>query len=195
MKRIIICSYPRSGLHLLSWSLAYAIDCPVHYWWLHEDDHKQSEYLVEGAHNFDERPDCHRFIYLERNPRDIAVSFTHFWDEYQTITDSIKAINTGWKDHQKNYKHWADMVVSFEEYRAKPLSILCDVCELVTGKRMFNKCKESVIFHTIENCKQRTIKLYGKDSQEARIVRSGKSGAWIDEFTPEDEELARKYFD
>lgn len=195
MKRIIICSYPRSGLHLLAWSLSHALYCPVHFWWLKEDTDRQSDYLVVGAHNFDDRPECHKFIYLERNPRDIAVSFTHFWDEYETVTDSLKAINTGWKDHQKKYKHWADMVISFENYLTFPLPTLSILCEMITGDKMIKRCLEAVELHTIEYCKRRTIDIYGEGSQEARIVRSGKSNAWNDEFTPEDEELARQYFD
>ena len=207
-EQIHVVGYPRSGNVWMSRLLGDALDSPVKSGGgkvsiADEGLDRTGNYVIRQRH-LKRLPSEGKIVFVYRDPRDVAVSFAHYWQT--TLQDAIDRIGHGNPKHLKGWswlrfmQHWYETKyenmtwVSYEQLQKNTvghLKIIMFILDLKPTKPL-----QRVVHRQSFAVRKRLISYLGDDCKtynagiQNQSMRAGCSGDWREQFTPEQRKQA-----
>lgn len=189
-KEIIVNAYPKSGITWLVHLLCDLLDSPQQdlpnspkmYW----GDNEDGNYIIRKTHSiYQPRFNNKTVIFLQRDPRDIAVSRMYYNSCRFNIRQSMAALWTTGKN-KYTYDNWLSSwfnrpnvyYTKYELLHSQPYKELSAIYHFITGSSVLN----DKIKRVLENQSLENMRLQIDD----HFVRKGIVGDWRNHFSEDD---------
>jgi hypothetical protein len=222
-KNLIVLGYPKSGTTWLTRLTAELIGCPVKGFWSQPDNpeaaiegrERDSNYRCFKAHHSypkllntfsDFANGSEKVIYIVRDPRDVAISATHYFDQlrgkkilqrlrlpwlYNKLTLLTKLtrfcdiishgggpvwLSPSWGEHAREYMESDALIIKYEDLLTEPFRECERILNFLEIERSENKIRESIFAQSFEKKKKTFIN--DKIYHKASDLRVGSAKQW-----------------